>query len=90
MPIHNPNKRYYRVMCRDMGCTTEHETFESSAAAKHYIKETLESFNSRPSRWDMVCPSFSIITLSQEQIDQEYHDSIAWREENMKYAYAEL
>ena len=83
-------KRYYRVMCRDLGCTTEHETFESSAAAKHYIKETLEDFNVHPTRWSMVCPSFSIITLSEQQIDQEYHDSIAYRDENMRYAYPEL
>ena len=90
MPIHNPSKLYFRVWCRDQGRTLEMDTFDTSAAAKAYIKRTEEDFNRHPHGFDLVCPSFSITTVTQQQIDVEYDDMLTYREENMQYAYHEL
>ena len=81
---------YFRVWCRDQGQTLEMDTFNSSAEAKAYIKRTEEDFSRHPHAYSLVCPSFSITTVTQQQIDQEYHDTIAYREDNMSYAYHEL
>ena len=90
MTIHNPNKLYFRVWCRDQGRTLEMDTFDTSAAAKSYIKQIERDFDDHPHAFDLVCPSFSITTVTQQQIDVEYDDMVAYREENMAYAYHEL
>ena len=73
---------WFRVWCRDQGQTLEMDTFSSSAEAKAYIKRTQEDFDRHPHAYSLVCPSFSITTVSQQQMNQEIADQIQYREEN--------
>ena len=73
---------WFRVWCRDQGQTLEMDTFSSSADAKAYIKRTQEDFERHPHAYSLACPSFSITTVSQQQMNQEIADQIQYREES--------